>query len=144
MTIADDMRAASLGELNRVRAQLKTANEEIEQLRLDLLKANHDLSQRTHGMFVAQEAGKDLARQLDKANERNAADLDVLSAIQYELDRMTESRDQWKRIALAYRCDRNACFGPFDLSRYISGWSIARRMGRAAKEIVDRMQEDRK
>lgn len=69
MTIADDMRAASLGELNRVRAQLKTANEEIEQLRLDLLKANHDLSQRTHGMFVAQEAGKDLARQLSLATD---------------------------------------------------------------------------
>lgn len=113
MTIADDMRAASLGELNRVRAQLKTANEEIEQLRLDLLKANHDLSQRTHGMFVAQEAGKDLARQLDT---------------------VTVLRDQWKRIALAYRCDRNACFGPFDLSRYISGWSIARRMGRKMLE----------
>lgn len=89
MTIADDMRAASLGELNRVRAQLKTANEEIEQLRgvvmkdqealtaaeaatlelrRDLEHANHELAQRTHGMFMAQEAGKDLARQLDKAN----------------------------------------------------------------------------
>lgn len=90
MTIADDMRAASLGELNRVRAQLKTANEEIEQLRRvvmkdqealtaaeaatlelrrDLEHANHELAQRTHGMFMAQEAGKDLARQLSLATD---------------------------------------------------------------------------
>lgn len=122
MTIADDMRAASLGELNRVRAQLKTANEEIEQLRLDLLKANHDLSQRTHGMFVAQEAGKDLARQLDT---------------------VTVLRDQWKRIALAYRCDRNEWSGPYGTTSAVRTWSIQRRKARAAEEIVDKMLEDR-
>ncbi len=107
MTIADDMRAASMGELARTKAQLKSANDEIEQLR-------RDLTLRTHGMFMAQEAAKDLARKLDAKTARC---------------------DTWKRIALAYRCDRNEVFGPFDLSRYISGWSIARRMGRMAKEL---------
>jgi len=107
MTIADDMRAAAHGELARTKAQLKSANDEIEQLR-------RDLTLRTHGMFMAQEAAKDLARKLDAA---------------------TASRDTWKRIALAYRCDRNDVFGPFDLPKYVSGWSIARRMARRAKEV---------
>jgi len=86
-------------------------------------------------MFMAQEAAKDLARKLDQFDQRAAADLDVLSATQYELDRMMASRDTWKRIALAYRCDRNDVFGPFDLPKYVSGWSIARRMARRAKEV---------
>lgn len=62
MTIADDMRAAAHGELARTKAQLKSANDEIEQLR-------RDLTLRTHGMFMAQEAGKDLARQLSLATD---------------------------------------------------------------------------
>lgn len=107
MTIADDMRAASMGELARTKAQLKSANDEIQQLR----------------------------RELDQYDQRAAADLDVLSATQYELDRMTSSRDTWKRIALAYRCDRNEVFGSLHLFRYISGWSIARRMVRRAEEM---------
>jgi len=128
MTIADDMRAAAHGELTRTKAQLKAANDEIEQLR-------RDLTTRTHGMFIADERAKDLARKLDQFDQRAAADLDVLSATQYELDRMTARRDTWKRIALAYRCDRNDIKGQARLHLYVSGWSIARRMARLAKEM---------
>lgn len=74
MTIADDMRAASHGELARTRAQLKSANDEIEQLR-------RDLTHRTHGMFVAEERAKDLARKLDRAEQNITADRTTIDCL---------------------------------------------------------------
>lgn len=86
MTIADDMRAASLGELNRTRAQLKTANGEIEQLRGVVMKdqkalmaaeaatgeLSRELIAERYKAYQAEERAKDLARKLDKTQLENA------------------------------------------------------------------------
>lgn len=90
MTIADDMRAASMGELARTKAQLKTANDEIEQLR-------RDLTLRTHGMFMAQEAAKDLARKLDKTQLENARlGLKLVEVLNSRESILCAARGMWK------------------------------------------------
>ena len=123
MTIADDMRAASHGELARTKAQLKSANDEIEQLRGIVMKdqealtaaesatleLRRELIDERYKAFQAEERSKDLARKLDTITARN---------------------DTWKRIALAYRCDRDEWARPTGLQNAIRVWSLQRRLDR--------------
>ncbi len=134
MTIADDIQSASRGEMAGLRAQLAGAERALSKVMGELTEAREDVAR-----FEAEldKSNRELARLAKEHSEaidhrnnlRGVIDnmADALAARGAALTAMTEMRDTWKRVALAYRADRNEWAEPYGLASSMRTWSIQRR-----------------
>jgi hypothetical protein len=108
MTIADDMQAASRGEMAGLRAQLAGSQRALTKVMGELTEAREDVAR-----FEAE---------LDRA--------------MCKLDAVTKQRDTWRRVALAYRCDRNEWANETCRSGSAAActWSMNRRAARREEQ----------